>query len=161
MTPRLPAVLDANGIIGLAKAGCLALTPDLFSPVYVPPSVVKEIADPQSAAQLNEALADWLSERTPAIDALQRVPALRSTADRDVLALAVEFSGSILITSDRRLASRATDLGVASVGAPATVQLMVEAGLLPAAKPVLDRMIAAGFGISEALYRNILKNLSE
>jgi len=50
------AVLDANGVIGLAKAECLNKLPALFELLLIPPLVVDEIKDPLSAAALREAM---------------------------------------------------------------------------------------------------------
>ena len=38
-------ILDANGIIGLAKSGCFPLVAQLFDRAFVSPSVVREVID--------------------------------------------------------------------------------------------------------------------
>jgi hypothetical protein len=43
MTTPTVAVLDSNGIIGLAKADCFPLLQHLFTETCVPPTVVAEI----------------------------------------------------------------------------------------------------------------------
>ena len=60
MTTPTVAALDANGIIGLAKADCFPLLQNLFTEVCVPPAVVSEITDPVSQTALQNALGHWL-----------------------------------------------------------------------------------------------------
>lgn len=45
MTTPTVAVLDSNGIIGLAKADCFTLLQHLFAEICVPQAVVAEITD--------------------------------------------------------------------------------------------------------------------
>ena len=49
------AVLDANGIIGLSKGGCLSSVRHLFGLVVVPTAVVLEVTD---SASIEEILRD-------------------------------------------------------------------------------------------------------
>lgn len=90
MTTPTVAVLDANGIIGLAKADCFPLLQQLFTAVYVPSSVVAEITDTISQSALQAALGNWLTESQPDAATEARVFFIKQEADRHVLALALE-----------------------------------------------------------------------
>ncbi len=159
---RLVGILDANGIIGLAKAEVLEQLPRLFSEVLVPPLVVQEIQDPLSRSMLAKALQHWLKEQSPTPTALAKTPPMRSDADRQLLALALDyFPRSILLTGDRGLIRKAKRWGIPSISAPRIVQVLVELGLLPSAKPFLDRMRERHFGIPAELYEEILRALGE
>ena len=155
------AILDANGIIGLAKRGCLALLPRLFSSAFVPVLVIDEITDAVSADELRAALANWLVAESPTSQSMQAVPQMRSEADRSVLALALDHFPCFVITGDRALRNRAARLQSTAISAPRIVQLLAESGLIAAAKPHLDRMMASGFGIPQVLYDAILGELGE
>jgi predicted nucleic acid-binding protein len=157
----LTAVLDANGIIGLAKAGCLGLTPDLFSRVVVPTAVIQKVTDPISARELAAALANWLSETNPAPTSLEHCQELATAADLAVLALAWEQQPAVLVTGDLKLARKAQSLGIETVSGPTLILLLVDAGLLQSAKPYFDRMMERGFGIGSDTYRAILEQLGE
>lgn len=77
---KIPAcVLDANGIIGLAKAGGLDSISELFTSSYIPSSVIIEVVDPQSKKVLEEALTFWIEERAPSLKSISRVPLLSSS----------------------------------------------------------------------------------
>ncbi len=133
-----------------------------ISKVLVPPLVIQEIQDPLSRSELEKALRDWLKEQTPTPSALAKVSPMRSEADRQVLALALDYRPrSVLLTGDKGLIHRAKQLGIPSLSAPRVVQLLVEVGRLPSAKPFLDRMRARYFGIPPGLYDEILKALGE
>jgi len=159
--PRRPAILDANGIIGLAKGGCFLLIPQTFSIVYVRSLVTGEITDPVSRAEREAALGGWLREETPTAESLRRIPPHKSEADRHVLALAIEHRPGVIVTGDRGLESKARALQIATINAPSVVQLLALAGLIPAAQPHLDQMRLQGFGIAQPLYQAILRTPGE
>jgi len=162
LSARLPtAILDANGVIGLAKAGCLPLVQHIFSPAFVPSLVVAEVTDTLSQAELAAALEEWLVEATPSAGALLSVSTMSREADRHVLALALDHRPCYLITGDRGLVSRARQAQVDTVSAPRVVQLLAERGLVEAARPYLDRMMDRGFGIRQDVYAEILRDLGE
>jgi predicted nucleic acid-binding protein len=104
MSAPTVAVLDSNGIIGLAKANCFPLLQDLFTEICVPPAVVAEITSELSQMTLQTALGKWLTELLPSADALRQVAFINQEADRHVLALAIDRQASIpdcfLVTGD-------------------------------------------------------------
>ena len=154
------AIVDSNGAIGLAKAGCFSFLPAVFDVLLVPPAVVREVTDPISAPQLKAALADWLTCAASS-KAMGRVPDFGGPADREALALALDNSPCVILTGDRQLIGKARQLGVLCVNPPLFVQSLAEAGLIPAAKPYLDQMIRRGFGIPIELYTKMLTALGE
>jgi predicted nucleic acid-binding protein len=163
-TPTV-AVLDSNGIIGLAKANCFPLLQSLFTEICVPPAVVAEITTQPSQNALQNALGKWLTELLPSADALRQVAFINQEADRHVLALAIDRQASIpdcfLITGDEKLRRRAMRFGIASVDAPHLIQLFAEGGFITAAKPHLDQMRLLGYGITDEVYEEILSQLGE
>jgi len=165
MTTPTVAVLDSNGIIGLAKADCFPLLRHLFTETCVPPAVVAEITDQLSQNALQLALGKWLTELLPSADALRQASFVNQEADRHVLALAIDRQASIpdcfLITGDEKLRRRAQRFGIASVDAPHLIQLLTEGGFITAAKPHLDKMRLLGYGITQEVYEEILRLLGE
>jgi predicted nucleic acid-binding protein len=165
MTAPTIAVLDANGIIGLAKAGCFPLLRHLFTEVCAPSPVVAEITDTISQSALQNALGKWVTEMNPSASSLARVAFIRQEGDRHVLALALDHQTStpdcFLITGDEKLRRRAQKFGLASIDAPHLIQLFAEANLITAAKPHLDQMRQQGFGITQQDYEDILRRLGE
>jgi predicted nucleic acid-binding protein len=165
MSAPTVAVLDSNGIIGLAKANCFPLLQDLFTEICVPPAVVTEITSELSQKTLQSALGKWLTELLPSANALIQVAFINKEADRHVLALAIDRRASIpdcfLITGDEKLRRRAMRFGIASVDAPHLIQLFAEGGFITAAKPHLDQIRSLGYGITDEVYEEILSQLGE
>lgn len=114
----LTAVLDANGIIGLAKADCLHLIPAVLPQVVVPAGVVREVTDALSSRELAIALSGWLKEREPAPSSLTHCEGLAAAVDLTVLALAWECQPAILVSGDLKLVRRAHNLGIETISAP-------------------------------------------
>lgn len=165
MTTRTVAVLDSNGIIGLAKADCFPLLQHLFTETCVPSAVVAEVTDQLSKNVLRTALGKWLTELITSADALRQTSFVNQEADRHVLALAIDRQASIpdcfLITGDEKLRRYALRFGIASVDAPHLIQLLAEGGFITEAKPHLDQMRQLGYGITQEVYEEILRLLGE
>jgi predicted nucleic acid-binding protein len=158
----MTGVLDANGIIGLAKSGgCFAFVGNLFDQVLVPPAVVAEVQDEVSVPELQSALASWLVEATPTLESTLQVEDVHPEADRQVLALALDSSPSTIITGDRGVARRAAQLGISTIDAPRIDGVLTEVRLVNEARPFLDAMRAQGFGIPDHQYDDILRSLGE
>lgn len=160
--PESVAVLDANVVIGLAKADCLELLPRVFASVCIPPSVIAEVRDAHSRRALRAALSSWLTERSPdpppGEDLGKAVP---DPPDRDALALAIRLGGAILLTSDVQLENHARSRGIAHRGTARLIQVFVQRGLLPAARPVFELLRQRGFGIAPDAQAEILRELGE
>lgn len=162
VSPKVEAgILDANGIIGLAKSGCFSFTQNVFAEVFVPSLVVQEITDTLSKDELEQALGSWLTEEAPTLSSLQQAPLLKSEADRHVLGLALDHRPCVIVTGDRGLSNRAKQFQIAAISAPRVVQLLAEAKLIKVAKPHLDQMRQLEFGIPQRLYEEILRGLDE
>jgi predicted nucleic acid-binding protein len=155
------AILDANGVIGLAKAERLLLLPELFAGAIIPSRVAAEILDPLSVGALRTALDDWLREADPDEEMLAQVPPDRGPADQSVLALSLQHPGSLIVSGDRGLARSARQLTLDVVDAPRVVQLLTATGIAAPARPGLDLMRSRDFGIPQALYETILRELGE
>ena len=78
-----------------------------------------------------------------------------------MLASALDHQPSCLITGDEALRRRAQRLGIPSIDAPHVIQLLAEVKLIAAAKPHLDQMRQRGYGIPQAVYERILRDVGE
>lgn len=158
-------VLDANGIIGLSKGGGFHLLSSIYAPLFVPTLVRAEVIQQgrgrAGVTELQQALGAWLVEADPDHQLLMRYAALRSPADRSVLALAQERGVDHILTDDGPVRREAAQHGLRCLRAPEVVVLMKDQGLIAAVKPVLDRMRQEGFGIAEAVYQGALRAAGE
>ena len=157
------ASIDATAAIGLSKGGVFELLPRLFSTVYLPRSVRSELVGRglPGEAEVLAALGDWLSEVIPAPSSVHKFSSLTSAADREVLAVADERSLDYVLSDDRKV-QRAADLeSTAWLNTPDIVLAFKQIGAVNAVKPVLDQMIANGFGISAVDYQDTLQAAGE
>jgi len=160
---RLPptAVLDANAIIGLAKADCLALIGQLFTKVIVPPEVDAEILDPLSRDQLTTASQHSIGILQPSGPDTLKATALPVDADQAVLDAGSRNVPCVVVSGDRQVISRAERSGLLPVTPQEVVVLLVESGHLTDAKPHLDLMRSRGYGIEQRQYERLLRRLGE
>ncbi|HTE20978.1 MAG TPA: DUF3368 domain-containing protein [Armatimonadota bacterium] len=161
----MTGVLDANAVIGLVKGRVFPLLAQLYTGLFIPPAVVREIIGPgqrAGAAELQAALGDWITEVTPDPQAVQSfASALRSEADREVLALAQIQAVDHVLSSDFRMIQVGSRAGLTCLQAPEVVLLMKRRGLIPAVQPVLNQMRGQGFGIGDRIYQQTLQAAGE
>ena len=146
-------VCNTSPLLVLAKIQRLDLLTQLYARLVIPEAVLDEIgakAD-DAAAQIQALVA------TPRVTVQRATPQTRAglpvdlgAGEREAIALALETAADLVVLDDqagRRLA-RARGLQVTG-----TVGVLVEArarGLLPALRPELDRLRAAGLWLAEA-----------
>jgi predicted nucleic acid-binding protein len=82
-------------------------------------------------------------------------------ADREVLAIALDQTVTHILSDDRGLRREAAQHGVPCVSASQVVVLLKLNGLIPQAKPVLDRMRQRGYGIGNGPYQSALQAVGE
>lgn len=151
-------VCNTSPLLVLAKIQRLGLLTQLYARLVIPRAVLEEIgakAD-DAAAQIQALVATppvTVQRATP--QTLAVLPVDLGAGEREAIALALETAADLVVLDDqagRRLA-RAHGLQVTG-----TVGVLVEArarGLLPALRPELDRLRAAGLWLAEALYHRL------
>ncbi len=161
----LSGALDANVAIGLAKGEVFNHLASLFSPLSVPAAVRHEVVDQAQgragATELSQALNDWITEVAPDPTSVQQFAGLSSVADRELLAVAVDQQTDFVLTEDRVVRQEAAAAGLDCLGVSEVVVLMKDQGLIPAVRPVLDRMRQRGFGITDGAYHQALAAAGE
>ncbi len=145
-------IADTSCLIALERIGRLALLHAVFPEVAAPAAVAEEFG---------RALP-WLRVRDVADRRLVR--SLRTQLDKgeaEVLALALEHEGCVVLMDEKKGRRVARRLGVDVIG---TVGLLLRAkrsGVVPAVRPFMDALATADFRISEALYREALRRAGE
>ena len=151
-------VADAGPLIALACAGLIELPAQVAGIVYVPPAVRDEcIADPARPGARTVSVAldrAVLVVRAP-MRPLSNPPAALGAGEQEALALGLELECPVML--DEKLARRAgARLGVAVFGSTALLLAARQRGLLDAIAPVLARMRANGYHLSDALVAQAL-----
>lgn len=152
----MAAVSNSSPLIALAEIGQLALLPQLFDAILVPPGVVAEIGPTLPV------LPAWVEIRgllQPLPTALVR-PAL-GLGEREALALALESKAADLILDDRLARELAILLGLPLTGTLGILVAAKEKRLIESIRPHLDRLLDHHFFIGRDLYRDLLSAANE
>lgn len=164
----LPPVADTGPIISFARADRLALLRAVIPELILPPEVFSEVTRPGPGGSTRPGAEDvrrgqnvWV--RVQAVTEptmLVQVDPDLDDGERHAIALALELGRDLLI--DERTGRReARRLGVQLISSLAILQLARRDGIIPLARPELDRLISKGFRLHTRLYEDFLTNLGE
>lgn len=158
-------ISDSSALVCLTKIGQLDLLKRLYGEITIPEAVWREIvidgAGQPGAVEVQK--ADWIKrgrvKNTSLVRALQRD---LGGGESEAIALAVESSANLLIIDERLGRNTARHFGLNFTGLIGVLREAKHAGLISEVKRYLDEMCdAAGFRISDALYRKILADENE
>lgn len=146
-----PIVTDSACLIGLERIGHLDLLPALFEPILIPPEVNREFG----------VIFAWLRIESPSDAAMvATLKLLVDDGEAEAIALASERKMRIIL-DDRQARLVAKNLDISIIG---TVGVLVQAkqvGIIAMLKPVLSKLEAKGFYISNALKEEALRIAGE
>jgi predicted nucleic acid-binding protein len=161
-------ILDSNVTVGLAMVQVFDRLSDLYECLYIVPAVKTEVITwgrgRAGGPELEQALGKWVIETVPDskdVEGLWMLSINLSTADQQVLAAALAHGVIHVLSDDRPLRQEASRRGYICLGAVEVVVLLKRRGLIPEARPVLDRLRKGGYGIAEGVYWNAVKAAGE
>jgi predicted nucleic acid-binding protein len=150
-------IIDASPLILLGKAGQLDWLPHLGR-IVVPESVAAEV----EAGSPSDPARKWLAaskevacierDLAPTSELLEWDLGAGETA---VIAMAMANSGHEALLDDAAARRCAKVFGVPMRGTLSFVALAKKRGLIPACRPVFDRMLSAGLYVSPALVEQV------
>lgn len=147
------AVYDASPLIVFHQVGQLDLLRALFDHAYVPTVVVREVAPSLGV------LPDWV-EIHHAFTIPTISPSLHP-GERAAISLAVQLGADFVILDDLSGRKAAERIGLTATGSLGLLVRAKRDGLIRSVNPLMDLMIASGFFVSDALYRQILSLAGE
>lgn len=156
-------VVNASPLILLAAADQLPLLRELADEVVVPAAVLDELdaGELRDQAAAGIRAADWVALGEP----LPVAPAIAAwdlgAGETAVLSWAKEQAGFTCVLDDRAARNCARVIGLPCVGTLGLVLAAKEAGLLPAARPVLEEMMGAGFYLAGEILERSLRGTGE
>ena len=145
-------IADAACLVGLERVGRLALLTETFADVVVPSAVAEEfgrvpegigVDDPE-----NHSLVQSLSEDLGA-------------GESEVIALAEERPGSLVILDDGQARREARNRGVLMTGTMGVLIRAKRRGHIAQVRPLVDALVEAGFRLSDSLYERTLEEAGE
>lgn len=162
MADLRPAV-NASPLIFLSRGGHLELLRLIASEVIIPTPVVDEISQYGTDDVTARAIAStsWLIVKTP-----PAIPSVITAWDlgpgeSSVLAWGYANEGSEAILDDLAARRCAATLGIPVRGTLGLILLAKERGVIPLARPVIERMCLAGMYLSDSVIDNALAIVGE
>ena len=135
---------------------------ELFGSVTVPPAVFDEVTKKRDSACGRIRDCAWIRVEPIAGRLDQSMYRSRLHAgEMEVIALARQAENPLLVMDDRAAKEMAELLELPVVGTLGILLNAKEKGVLPAVKPALDRIVANGFYIDDALYELVLNRAGE
>jgi len=145
-------VSDTSCLIVLSKTGQLGLLKDLFSQVIVTPEVVREFGEP---------LPNWISVQEVKSAALQRLLETQlDIGEASAISLALEIPSHQVLIDERKGRRIASEMGLKVIGTVKVLLLAKERGLIDSLNDALQKLLDAGFRLSEQLVKDILSKHS-
>ena len=157
-------VLDSSALITLTRIGNLELLQQLAETVHVPQPVYDEVvgAGVDKPGRRAVESAQWiLRHQVQDRDTVVRLRERLGRGEAEAIVLAMELRADHVILDDATARRIAEAEGCRVLGLLGLLVHAKERGVIPAVRPVLDRILAAGFYIDDELYRSILKSSRE
>ncbi len=169
MTRRI-VVADAGPLIALARIESLYLLRQLFGCVFITTTVHDEILPPNAVFADTDLLLNTLAEgwievvEVPKSDYRLLNPGV-DAGEASSLQLANhrrELGDHVLIVMDDRAGRlEAKSRGLAVMGSAALIGLAKTEGLIPAARPLLEQMVASGYFVGPTTVSAVLADVNE
>ena len=156
-------VADASPLIGLATAGALHLLRELYGTVTITRLVKDEVTgDPtrQGARELDTAMREGWVRVAPAPPETWRLAGLDS-GEASTLALAAQQEGALVLIDDAQGRAQAASLGLEVLDLAHVLLAAKRAGLVTAVRPLLARLVRAGFTMPKDARRDLLRDVGE
>jgi predicted nucleic acid-binding protein len=167
---RRVVIADAGPLIALARIDALQLLRDLFGRVWVTRTVREEIL-PKGASfpemkLLSRTLAEgWLEMMKEPVDAWKPLNPGVDAGEAGAIHLARcwrEAGNAVLLVMDDRAGRlEAKTLGIALIGTAGVIGLARTEGLIPAARPLLERLAQAGYYLGQNVIDAVLAEVGE
>ena len=157
-------IVDTSPLCYLHLAGILQVLPAIFGRVIVPGQVVAELSAGRAEGHdlpdpifLPWADVRTVSPLTPQLESFGRLGA----GERAVLTLALAIPGSVAIIDELPARRVAASFGVTVTGTLHVILVAKQRGLVPAVRPLLDRLHGLRFRMSADLRSRILTSADE
>jgi predicted nucleic acid-binding protein len=160
------ALTDASPLIGLCIVEGLPWLRQLFGQVWLPAQVHDEVVGrgfPGEQALLQAQAAGWLRLTAPVPDQSDQ-PELPDLDEGEAACIRLALAGggpALLLMDERAGRAVALERGLQVAGTAAVIGMARLRGLVPAARPVFERLHNSDFRISAAVIRTVLRRVGE
>ena len=131
----------------------------LFTPVLIPPAVLRELQDsgtPEAVRRWTEKLPAWLEVRPAQNQPAGVLPASLGAGEREAIALAAELHADLLLVDDREARVEAGKHGLRILGTLGLLERAAELGLVSLPETI-ERLRGTTFRIAGSLVEDALQ----
>ena len=157
-------VSDSTILIGLVKIGKLDLLKEIFSKVFIPEEVFKEVVERGKGKPGSEIIkeAAWI-EAKPVKDKIQVAFLLGSLekGEAEVLVLARELKADLILLDEEKARKSAVIAGFEIMGLLGLFILARNLDLIHEVRPLVDELMIKKFRISDKIIVKTLKKAGE
>ena len=157
-------VSDSTVLIGLGKIGKLDLLREIFSKVYIPEEVFKEVAEKgkdKPGSQLVKE-AGWIE--TKPIEDKTQVNFLMASLEKgeaEVLSLAKEIRADLILLDEEKARKSAAIAGFEVMGILGVLIVAKNLGLIQEIRPSIEELKRKRFRISDRIVAEALRKAGE
>lgn len=150
-------IADTSALLALAACDCLTLLDTLFEEIHVPGAVFRECT--VEGKPHSDMLRTYLQGRVDDVDLMEFVVAAPGLGrgELEAIALYKRLRADRLLIDDGRARRVARVNGVDVIGTLGVLILAKSRDIVPAVRPLLDRIRAAGNHLSDALVSEALR----
>ncbi len=157
-------VSDSTILIGLAKIGKLDLLKEIFSKIFIPEEVFKEVVERGKGKPGSKVIKEavWI-EVQPVKDKIQVSFLLGSLekGEAEVLVLARELEADLILLDEEKARKSAVIAGFEIMGLLGLFILAKNLGLIYEVRPLVDELMIKKFRISDKIIEKTLKKAGE
>lgn len=157
-------VSDTSSISGLLRINHLYLLQKIYSEIYIPPTVYKEILELQKTGHNLEEFKSksWIIIESNFKRNISLFPPKYVDAgEAEAIDLALSLNAERLLIDERKGTLLANKLGITTIGLLAILIISKENKLISSVKVLLDQLMKNQFWLSNSLYQQVLKSVNE
>jgi predicted nucleic acid-binding protein len=160
----LPEIIcNTSPLQYLYQLGALDFLHSIAGRIIVPSAVVNELETGRNLGidLPDVSVLDWVTIRSPASEAVLPLVAELGPGEKEVLMLALELPGSIVILDDSLARFIAETIGIKLTGTLGILRDAKRAGIISAVNPLIDRLEKLGFRLAPQTKTAILRQAGE
>ena len=158
-------IADAGPLIALSRIDALDLLRELFGKILVTAAVRDEAlpsSDSPGKARIAQAFdAGWLVCPSLPESTWQPLNPGLDAGERSTISAALQMPECLLIIDDRAGRAEAKSQHLSIIGTAAVIGLAKSQGLIPAARPLLEKLQPAGYFIHPNIIETVAKEVGE
>jgi hypothetical protein len=157
-------VSNSTALIGLAKIGKIYLLREIFSRIYIPEEVYKEVTEAGRNRPGSDAIrnAEWIE--TKIVEDRTQVNLLMASLDEgeaEVLALSKELRADLILLDEEKARKSAVIAGFEVMGLLSVLVIAKNLGLIEIISPLIEELKNKSFRISDRVIAEALLKTGE